>query len=144
MKRWLWILLAVLTVHLLGTQGTNLEDLEPVQLLQAEQREGKILLKTDTGSEGQGSTLDQALEDLKQSASGRIFLETAEQVLIVEGAESLLPGLSRVLRPGVRVIRGKKPMEPAQAAAYLRVHKTKTTLADVRAGAKNLPLLQEE
>ena len=56
----------------------------------------------------------------------------------------LLPGLTEVLRPAVRVIRTEKKPELPKAASYLRTHKTKTTLADLRAGRGEIPRLQIE
>lgn len=144
MKRWMWILLGILGLSLLGEARNGIEELEPVQVLYAECAEGTVTLGTDTGSSGRGRSLETALLDMRRKSDRRIFLETAEQLLLGEGGESLLPQLTILLRPAVRVLRAEGKPDLSKAASYLRTHETKTTLADLRAGRGVIPRLYRE
>ena len=107
MKRWMWILCGLLAFQMLEKTGSEMETLQPVQLLEVSRQGRWILLRTDTGDRGMGENLLSALQDMQESSRGRIFLETAEQVILKKGTESLVPELQQLLRPAAAVCMGK-------------------------------------
>lgn len=145
MKRWMWILCGILVFQFLGETGEEVENLKPVQLLYAEKNGMEILLETDTGDQGRGQSLEEALENMQETASGRIFLETADQLLLSEDSEELLPELQRVLRPAARVCIAEEKPDLKEAAEFLTFHKPETTMGRLKSGIILLPgLILEE
>lgn len=144
MKHWVWYLAAILLVAAfcgMPFASTDVAELQPVELIRISQARGRILVETDTGDRGCGSDLAAAFADLKQTASGRVFLETAEYLLISPGMENLLPELTEYLRPACSVCleRGRADLE--QATAYLSAHEPELTLLEYRAGLCDIPIL---
>ena len=144
MKHWVWYLLGLLLVAAFGGMpfmGTDVAQLQPVQVVQITRAFGQVAVQTDTGDFGTGPTLDLAFEDLKRTTPGQVFLETAEFLLLATGAENLLPELTEYLRPGCNVclITGEADLE--LAATFLDAHPPQVTLQDCRAENVVLPLL---
>ena len=88
--------------------------------------------------------MDKSLEDLKASAPGEIFLDTADYILIREGMQQYLPELSGHLRPacGICILRGDADL--TAVAQYLAVHPPRRTLRDYCSGETNIPVLTAE
>ena len=128
MKRWAWILCGILLMGTGGKTGEDLETLKPVCLLEVSWKKGSVMLRTDTGDYGTGASLQSALKDMEETSSGRIFLETADFLLLEGNAEALLPEIWEKLRPAVRVCRTEEKLDLRQAAEYLSVHLPETTL----------------
>ena len=141
MKRWMWILCGILVFQLLGETGTQVENLKPVQLLYGSREADKIILKTDTGDMGSGESLQEALANMQKTASGRIFLETADLLLLSESSADLLPELRTVLRPAVRVCIANQEPDLKAAAEYLSYHEPETILGQLRSRKYPLPEL---
>lgn len=147
MKYWAWYIGAVVLVAALGWMpflGTDVARLRPVELISVSREEAQVLVETDTGDSGRGQTLELALEDLYDSTPGEIFLETAEYLLITPEGQSLLPELTKTLRPSCKVCLREGEMDLAEAAAYLSVHEPELTLQDYRTGEKDIPKLKME
>ena len=138
MKRWIWILCGVLLFGLMGENGTEIENLKPVQLLEISRENGRILLQTDTGDRGRGRNLQEALEDLQASSDGRIFLETADLLLVRKNTEDLLNHLDSILRPAVRICITESQVDLQKAAKFLSCHRPERTLGEYRTGRKSL------
>ena len=130
MKRWMWLMCALLLFCLMEQTGAQVEMLQPVQLLQVSKINGSIWLRTDTKDFGTGKTLQDALEDLQATSEKQIFLETADMLILGENTEYLLPELRAYLRPAVQVCRTVGEMDPAQAAAFLENHSSRLTLGE--------------
>lgn len=143
MKRWKWLLLAAALVPLIRMEhtGTDIGDLEPVALVRITANEARVRIITDTGAEGTGETLDDAIADLHASASGEIFLDTAQYLLVDENCVDYLPRLYDHLRPTCRICLAQADTDPEAAAKYLQVHRPEATLLHFRAGAAQLQTL---
>lgn len=131
MRRWLVYGIAVLGVGLLRLfpfLPTDVAKLHPVEVLHLSEKDGKILLQTDTGQWGVGDTVALALEDMKKTALGTIFLDTADYLLIQAGCEHLLEEMAPRLRPGCYVCVQTGPVDLKQVASYLRTHIPNATL----------------
>lgn len=144
MKRWALFCGVIFVVGLLiriKPTGVDVAALEPVELLYVNSQNGTYYLTTDTGNQGSGKTVAQAISDLKAKSSGKIFLNTAEHLLITPSAWESVERFSRHLRPdcGVVIVEGEPDMEIT--AQFLRTHKPGFTLNDLRAGDTNVPLL---
>lgn len=141
MRRWIVYALVLALVLLLSPAAkTDVGELLPVELLYIYySNEGTLCVETDTGDFGTGETLDRALSDLKATASGNIFLDTADYLVITKEAAPLLPQLWKILRPATQVCLGAGA--DAGAAKFLSAHKPGVTLNDVRAGMGILPVL---
>ncbi len=136
MKRWVWVLGAVLVLLFLGETGIRLEELKPVQLVYVREENGQVILETDTGDTGEGGDFNCALENMKDRASGRIFLETAELLVLTENGVCCLPQIYEKLRPAAEVCLAEGELEPEAAAEFLTVHKPDVTLQQLRSGEK--------
>ncbi len=137
MKKWVLfavLLLCVSYVWDLPFEDTDVAELRPVQLIYITLAADGVIVETDTADAGHGATIHDALEDMKQRASGTVFLETAEFLLLSDGARSLALELSDVLRPGCAVCFVTEKPDLQEAVKYLSVHRPEVTLNDVRSG----------
>lgn len=142
MRRWIVYLLAFAAALLLMPSGqTDVGKLQPVELLYIYKENGAVSVRTDTGDLGRGSTLGEAMADLKATAPGEVFLETAAYVVVTEQTRDLLPQLAAYVRPAAKLLLAKGDIDVENAAVYLAVHDPAVTLKDYRAGERRLPEL---
>lgn len=143
MKRWaiLGIALAALLLLPKNTAGTDIADLEPVGALRSVSAGGLLSLETDTGQRGVGRNLAEAVADMNETAAGKVFLETAANLLITPAAAKWLPELAEVLRPDCCVCLDLTGKDLAVAAEYLAVHRPDMTLRLYRQGRGSLQVL---
>ncbi len=144
MKKYAILLLAALAAGLavrVPPQGVDVAKLQPVELLQVICEGGQCRVETDTGQTGIGRNPEEAFKNLMEQSQAVIFLETAEHLLVNEGALRVLDQLEPYLRPdcSVVLVRGRGNLEAA--ARYLDIHRPETDLADVRAGDRCLSRL---
>lgn len=134
MKKWL-IFLAVLTaVAILSRRPHPARDvarLEPVQAVYIHQKNGTLCIETDTGAAGSGNTLTEAAADLKASASGEIFLDTAE-FLLIDPEVTITADFHTLLRPTCGVTFTHATPDLQAAADYLTIHQPFVTLLELR------------
>lgn len=133
------IFLAVVLCFVFGLpfQDLDTQKLLPVQTIQILRSEKGIRIISDAG-EGEGASWEEAVEDLKNSAPGHVFFDTAEQVIFCDFglSEEVLKGGQ--LRPAARVWFGRTPVEAEkmeQLSQWLSAHPSDLTLADLQARA---------
>lgn len=128
-------------VGLLPFTGTDVGKLHPVEVLAVSVADERIKVETDTGITGTGKSLEAAIEDLKQTSAGKIFMETANYLLVNEDGISLLPELFALLRPACQVFifAGSGKME--NISKYLESHPSNVTLLRYMQGMQNIPKL---
>lgn len=144
MKKWLiyaGVLLVVALLGMGGRSGGDVSDLQPIQLLIADYRNGKVTLTTDTGYQGTGKDVQSALEDMKRSTPGKIFVDTADYLLVRKNAHSLITQFYETLRPSCAVCSLSGTADPADAAEFLQYHVPRLTMGKYEAGEKELPRL---
>ena len=138
------------TTGLLPFRSSDVAELIPVQALVVSQSGSNVVL--DGGEcRGIGSDWDSAWEDLKESAEGRVFLQTADHVILCGDAVSLLREVveSGAFRPAASVcVSPDFVPEAEEVAAYLDAHSGRTTLQQVqtlqlREGKITLPRLRQ-
>lgn len=140
-KRGIFLLLAALALLRLEHTGTEVSELEPVALVRITASSGSISIRTDTGAYGSGSDLEEAVTDLHRSSPARIFLDTAEYLIINEEGRQLLPELWDLLRPACKVCFGSGRLDLEQAREYLSVHPPENTLLDCLAEKREMQIL---
>lgn len=144
MKHWMAYLGAAVLIIGLGWlpfSGTDVGQLQPLEVLYVSRQDGRICLESDTGDSGWGTTLADAFADLRETAAGEIFLDTADYVLLGSGTENLTEGLWQQLRPGCQICRVLGEPELQETARFLSAHEPGITMLKLRAGAENLPVL---
>ena len=100
----------------------DISKLEPVEAVAVTIEEGNVRLETDTGSIGRGKTVSQALEDLKTNATLIIYLDTAQYLLVGDGAEETSEELRKYLSKSVITARYNGG-EIAEEVLYLNAHR---------------------
>lgn len=145
MKRWLIygavFLAAILLMKEENRPGTDIAKLEPVRLLWAEEVGGGVCLETDMGQSGWGKDLESAVRDMEETASGQVFLDTAEYLVISPGVLKWMPELSQLLRSSCQVCLADGMKDLNEAAEYLAVHEPGFTLRDWQKGEAGMPAI---
>lgn len=137
MKKIIAMLLAAIaasTAGLLPFQSTDVAKLLPVQTVLAIRMGDRVLLSGDEGLRGAGESCGDALDDLKRTAAGEVYLQTAERV--VSNDRSLLEELARadVFRPAAAIyLTSESDADAAQLGEYLRARDGKMTVGRLRA-----------
>lgn len=129
MKRyWIWglLALAVLALRLPG-QAWDASELEPAETVLVGRHDRYIRIETDTGAWGEGQDLAAAAEDLNRRTAGRIFLETADYLLL-EGSPWDPETLRELFRPGCWVCMAEGVEDLEEAGRFLRIHRPDATL----------------
>lgn len=140
MKRWvIYGLVIALLLVLRPQEMKDVGQLLPVELLYIYKEGGYIRVETDDGTWGRGLTLQRAFDDLKETAPGSVFLETADYLMVTHTTAALLPELAERLRPATEVCIGWRIEE--QTLPFLQAHKPGVSLKDIRAGKKEIPVL---
>ena len=138
MKQIVWFLLLAVALSMTGLlpfESNDVASLVPVQTLTVDIKEEQVILQGNE-CQGRGENWAKALEDLRNSANGTVFLGTAEQVVLSKRAVSLLPDVirSKELRPAAVIcVCPGEPPEPEEAASYLSAHDGGMTIQKVQA-----------
>lgn len=118
------IYLALMTgAVLFSPERSELGKLKPVETVRIYIEQEEVVLETDTGDMGRGATAEDALMNMKNTASGIIYLDTADYLLIRKGAESQVSELQSILKETVQLCYAQSAVDITQAASYLSVHK---------------------
>lgn len=146
MKRWL-VPILLLGAVAMGEglfRGTDVAKLEPVELVGLRQTASGIEVQTDTGSFGLGVTVTDAVENMKDTASGEIFLDTAEYVVLTDLGEHVLAELMTCFRPSCKILFLSGAANPEDLVSFLRSRPQKLTLLDWQLTGKQPPVLISE
>ena len=102
-------------------QRLDIAKLQPVESVAVYVERGEIVLQTDKESVGRGATAQQALEDLKKNAPAVVYLDTADYLLIGEGALDASNEVRGWLKRSIQTAKyaGGDVKEETQ---YLKVH----------------------
>ena len=143
MKKGIAALLLAAVVLWSPVKGTDVGKLLPVELVQISRTETGYVVRTDTENMGEGETLAQAVENMRDTAQGEIFLETTEYVLLTRETMQCLPDLPEFFRPGTEVYAAPPLEDLEQASAFLRAHSRQSPLFRLM-GETRLPELEME
>lgn len=144
MRRWLIYIFLLAATPVLGLvlfKGTDIAKLQPVEVVSLSVQKGQVQIQTDTGNAGTGNTCKQALEDLQNTASGVVFLDTADYLTVTEDAQPYIKEMWEYLRPSCKIclLIGEGDWE--SMPAFLRTHEPVATVLQYRSGERKLPIL---
>ena len=122
MKRMILYITVLAAVWFAPVEAANIGSLHPVEVVVIYEEEGEVVLETDTGDLGKGTDSVTALEDLKKTTPGIIYLDTAEYLLIGEEMEDAVEELRPYLKKNIKLCKAEKGMDLTETAAYLTVH----------------------
>ena len=122
MKRILIYIATLLLLAMAPVKGADIASLHPVEVISICRDEHEIVIRTDTGDWGKGTDGFSALQNLKETTAGTVYLDTAEYLLIEEGVEEIVEQLRPVIKRSVRICRAEKEVDLKEAAAFLPVH----------------------
>ncbi len=122
MKR-IGIYLALLAaLWFVPVKGLEIGKLQPVEVVFVYRSEGQIVIETDTADLGFGITLTEALEDLKLTTPGIIYLDTAEYLLLGNNALDTVEQLRPILKKSVQICTADIGIDLQLAARFLPAH----------------------
>ena len=141
MKWMLYIMLAALALAV-PVRRADVGKLRPVEVIAVGGSEVHCIIRTDKGDRGVGATLEEAAANLRDTAPGLIYLDTAEYLLITGNALHLMPEITKYLKGDISVCLQDGPLDPSLAVNYLA---EQTNLPKLRSWKKgsNMPILQE-
>ena len=122
MRRILLYIALLAAALVIPVERTDLGKLKPVETVYLYTDEGILTLLTDIGDKGTGKTVGQALENLKQTTAGTVYLDTAEYLLITEESKYEAQELKKLLKGSVRICEAEGEIPLEEVGAYLSVH----------------------
>ena len=135
---------AVIYIALMGAalmlpvRRMDVGKLIPVETLFLYAEGDGVVLETDTGNIGKGGTVKEAAEDLRESAPGYLYLDTADYLLVEPGMEEYLAQMMPYLKPSAGVCIIERGIDLPAVTAYLEAHKPETSIQDaIVTGAKD-------
>ena len=140
MKRILFYIILLGLAVLVPVKHADVGKLRPIETVAVYQENDQIILQTDTEDVGIGATAMQALQNMKDTACGIIYLDTAQYLLIEAGAEDAAEELRQVLKGKVGICLASRDMKPLDATKYLSIHGNLPQLYSWQPG-QNLPVL---
>ena len=143
MKRVVLLLLAALLVGNADAR-TDVADLIPVEVIRLRTDGSLVYLETDVAGSGIGYNMKAAVDDLKQKASGEVFMDTAEYLLVAPDALNLIPHLQDIIRPSCKLCVEIGKVDIKQVAAYLKTHDPETALLQYLTRDQMLPRIIQE
>ena len=143
MKRTVIYTAVLLAALLMPAQGMDIGKLRPVGLIQLYKENEFVFIVTDTGDSGYGKTVEAAFENLEETTSGVIFLDTADYLLLSRTAYREAEALKQYLKSTIHVCITEKNIDPVQAAEYLSTHRPAVKMKDYKGPQKAQKLLQD-
>ncbi len=145
MKKWAaGLVAAALVLPRVGMPGVDIGTLEPVEVIRLTTTAAGIRVETDTGRWAEGRNLQEATMLLQEQAERRIFLDTADKILLTGDMEPHWAEIWGLFRPASQVCLAQGTMDLAEAGAYLETHRTALTLGQAQDGAEVEQILQME
>ena len=124
------------------TESFDIGKLLPVQVVAIYKENDKVILQTDTQDMGIGGNAIEALQDLKDTAAGIIYLDTAQYLLLGEDTAQAVEDLRGELKASVRVCAVEETVDLTETAAFLDAHGQIPRLKEWKSGME-LPVLSK-
>lgn len=119
-------------LFLAPVERLDVAKLEPVQTVAVRIESQQVVIETDTKNRGQGRTLQEAVQDLKENTPGVIYLDTAQYLLLTEDAAKHDRELKNYMRLSVKVSMWDGNGSVETAAKYLAVRHDLQRLKDFK------------
>lgn len=143
MKRSIIYIIVAALALLMKPHGTDVGKLIPVEVIWLSGSQGQVMIETDTGNKGTGKTIDDAIENLKKTTAGVVYLDTADFLLVSTGSVEFLGEMGKHLKSTVEVCGADGEIDLTAAAEYLAAHRPNMTLKKAMRGGQ-LPELKTE
>lgn len=128
-------------VWLVPVKGTDVGKLIPVEVIAVGENEGIYTVRTDTGDLGMGENLRAVFDNLEQSAPGKIYLDTAQYLLLEPDMDPM--HFRKYLKDSVKVCKAEEGIALDGIADFLSAHKPGIKLNRI-ADIRELPMITEE
>lgn len=121
MRKVLYVLLLVALLFV-PLNRVNVADLLPVEAVAVYMDGDWVVLETDTEHTGRGTTVKEALADLKENTPAVVYLDTAEYLLVSADAAEQIDSLRPYLKSSVKVCMCMAPGRVKDVVEYLEIH----------------------
>lgn len=127
-------------------QSGEIAKLEPIQAVWLRTEGETVCLTTDTGDEGSGTTVEDALTDMKATSAGIVYLDTAQYLLVSQSAVNKIPAIGPYLRKSIRLYLWDGQGNFDEAVKYAEAHKFGITVKQWNSGEelKKIPTKKEK
>lgn len=122
MKKMLCYFAILALLCTVSVERADVGKLRPIQTVSLSRKGELVILRTDTGDMGAGSTALQALSNLKATTAGIVYLDTAQFLLLAENARGDAEELREVLRDNVKLCIAEESLDPRAVTQYLASH----------------------
>lgn len=140
MKRIVIYIVILAAVVAAPVKQQNIGKMKPIRVVSVHKENDWIIIETDTEDIGMGGTVKQALQNLKDTADGIIYMDTAEYLLLSKDALETVEELRKELKPSVRLCVATKMEDLSETAKYLDVQGGLPKLKNWKNG-RELPVL---
>lgn len=134
MKRKLLYGLVFLTLALVRVERCEIGRLIPVEVVAVDTADNLVRIETDTGNVGVGKSFQEAYGNLRETASGNIYLDTACWLILSEGDAINVEAVKEYLKGNVGVCLGASKIDLTQVGAYLSAHRPAVRLKQMEKG----------
>ena len=122
--------LIIAALCLAPLKRTDIAKLRPVQAVAMYLENNTVVLETDTGDQGVGKGVSDAINDLKEKTASVIYLDTADFLLVADNAVSKVGELAQHIKQSVKVCVCDAAGRVKEVAQYLEVHGNLPKLKD--------------
>lgn len=152
-KVFLCLAILALAVYLgwLPFRATDVAELLPAKTVIITRSGDQYIIDIGAGVKAVGRTLKDALSALKQEASGEVFFQTAEQVIVTDAAAQVIPEVAaeEAFRPAAELyLTAEENLDAEEVSDYLTSHHSGRTISRVKAALAEgepagLPVLEK-
>ena len=121
-------------------ESADIGKLRPVQVVSVYKENNWVVMHTDTEDKGYGSTAKQALQNLKDTSNGIIYLDTADYLLVTKDTIDAAEELRKDLKDSVQLCMTAKQVDLVEVSQYLSIRGDLPKLKDWSEG-EELPVL---
>ena len=139
MKKVIWTLIALGALgamDLLPFHARDVADLLPVKTVFITRSGEEYAVDVGAGVQAVGKTLSEALQQLRETSPGEVFLPTAEQLVLAEPDRDAVEAVAEEsgFRPAAGICKTLLPIPDQEALSrYLETHPSDYTILDLRA-----------
>ena len=142
MKRIVLYVVILAAMLAMPVERTDVGKLRPIETVSISKNGDWTILRTDTEDMGVGKTVQEALENMKATTPGVVYLDTAAFLLVAEDAQDSIKDLCRVLRKNVKLCIADGEIDPVKATEYLSARDDLPKLKHWKEGVQ-LPVLEQ-
>ena len=143
MKRTLIYIVLLIVTFIAPVDRVNVGHLQPVEVIAVSEMNNGILIQTDTGDMGIGENVAEAVKNLKENATGIIYMDTARYLLVDENTQNQTAQLRSYLKDSVQVCLTDGEIDMEEVGKYLKTHGKYPTLREWKPNS-DAPILVNE